>query len=171
MRVFSIDGLRVQVDDESGVFTFGERWYCVLLACFVLLGLGSPFLGLPVAWLVAELRGQASGGEGLVGLQRVVWWGFVVFLWVGSSLLFGIWHILPAHDAHTANRRPVTDDAVRFASAPTVLATVAATTAAGCGLAWLRLRSGSVLAPTVVHAAVNIGAFVAVRAQITLRGR
>ena len=88
-----------------------------------------------------------------------------------SSLLFGIWHILPADDAHTANRRPVTDDAVRFASAPTVLATVAATTAAGCGLAWLRLRSGSVLAPTVVHAAVNIGAFVAVRAQITLRGR
>jgi hypothetical protein len=88
MRVFSVDGLRVQVDDESGVFTFGERWYCVLLACFVLLGLGSPFLGLPVACLVAELRGQTSGGEGLVGLQRVVWWGFVVFLWAIFALMF-----------------------------------------------------------------------------------
>ena len=88
MRVFSVDGLRVQVDDESGVFTFGERWYCVLLACFVLLGLGSPFLGLPAACLVAELRGQASGGEGLVGLQRVVWWGFVVFLWAIFALMF-----------------------------------------------------------------------------------
>jgi hypothetical protein len=88
MRVFSVDGFRVQFDDESGVFTFGERWYSVLLACFVLLGLGSPFLGLPVACLVAELRGQTSGGEGLVGLQRFVWWGFVVFLWAIFALMF-----------------------------------------------------------------------------------
>jgi hypothetical protein len=88
MRVFSVDGLRVQVDDESGVITFGARWYCVLLGCFVLLGLGSPFLGLPVACLVAELRGQAWGGEGLVGLQRVAWWGFVVFLWAIFALMF-----------------------------------------------------------------------------------
>jgi hypothetical protein len=88
MRVFSVDGLRVQVDDESGVITFGARWYCVLLACFVLLGLGSPFLGLPVAWLVAELRGQTSGGEGSVGLQRVVCWGFAVVLWAIFALMF-----------------------------------------------------------------------------------
>ena len=88
MRVFSVDGLRVQVDDESGVFTFGNRWSCVLLGSFILLGLGSPFLGLPVACLVAELRGQTSGGEGLVGLQRVVWWGFVGFLWAIFALMF-----------------------------------------------------------------------------------
>ena len=88
MRVFSVDGLSVQVDDESGMITFGARWYFVLLGCFVLLGLGSPFLGLPVACLVAELRGQTSGGEGLVGLQRVVWWGFVGFLWAIFALMF-----------------------------------------------------------------------------------
>jgi hypothetical protein len=88
MRVFSVEGLRVQVDDELGVLTFGERWYRVLPGCFVLLGLGSPFLGLPVACLVAELRGQASGGEGLVGLERLVWWGFVVFLWAVFALMF-----------------------------------------------------------------------------------
>jgi hypothetical protein len=88
MQVFSVDGLRVQVDDESGVFTFSQRWYCVLLGCFVLLGLGSPFLGLPVALLLAELRGQTTGGEGLVGLQRVAWWGFVVVLWAIFALMF-----------------------------------------------------------------------------------
>src|SRR5262249_37528603 len=38
--------------------------------------------------LVAELRGQTSGGEGLVGLQRVAWWGFVVFLWASFALIF-----------------------------------------------------------------------------------
>jgi hypothetical protein len=88
MRVFSVDGLRVRVDDESGVFTVAPRWYCVLLGCFVLLGLGSPFLGIPVACLVAELRGQVTGGEGLVGLQRVVWWGFGVFLWAVFAFMF-----------------------------------------------------------------------------------
>ena len=88
MRVFSVDGLSVHVDDELGVITFGARWYCVLLACFVLVGLGSPFLGLPLACLVAELRGQTSGGEGLVGIQRVVWWGFVVVLWAFFALMF-----------------------------------------------------------------------------------
>jgi hypothetical protein len=88
MRVFSVDGLRVRVDDESGVFTFGNRWYCVVLGSFVLLGLGSPFLGVPVACLVAELRGQVTGGEGLVGLQRIAWWGFGVFLWCMFAFMF-----------------------------------------------------------------------------------
>jgi hypothetical protein len=88
MHVFSVDGLRVQVDDESGVFIFSARWYFVLLGCFVVLGLGSPFLGLPVAALLAELRGQITGGEGLVGLQRVAWWGLGVFLWAMFAFMF-----------------------------------------------------------------------------------
>jgi hypothetical protein len=57
--------------------------------CTVLLLFSLPFLGLPTACLVAELRGQTSGGEGLVGLQRVVWWGFVVSLWT----LFSFWFL------------------------------------------------------------------------------
>ena len=36
---------------------------------------------------------------------------------------------------------------------------------AGAGFAWLRLRSGSVLAPTIVHAAVNSTALLAAAAS------
>ncbi|HKQ00307.1 MAG TPA: CPBP family glutamic-type intramembrane protease, partial [Actinomycetes bacterium] len=55
----------------------------------------------------------------------------------------------------------VGDDPARTGGA--VLAAVAATTAAGLGLSWLRLRGGSVLAPMVAHAAINGSAFVAAR--------
>jgi membrane protease YdiL (CAAX protease family) len=34
---------------------------------------------------------------------------------------------------------------------------------AGGGFAWLRLRSGSLLAPILVHAAVNVSAYLAGR--------
>jgi membrane protease YdiL (CAAX protease family) len=34
---------------------------------------------------------------------------------------------------------------------------------AGAGFAWLRLRAGSVLAPSLAHAALNMAAFAAVR--------
>jgi membrane protease YdiL (CAAX protease family) len=44
-----------------------------------------------------------------------------------------------------------------------VAGTVAATTAAGVGFSLLRLRSGSVLAPVIVHAAINSSAFIAAR--------
>ena len=41
-------------------------------------------------------------------------------------------------------------------------AVVAVTAAAGVGLAALRLRSGSVAAPVIVHAALNMAAFAGV---------
>jgi membrane protease YdiL (CAAX protease family) len=41
---------------------------------------------------------------------------------------------------------------------------VAATAGAGAGFAWLRLRSGSVVAPMLVHATLNMTAFAGVRA-------
>jgi membrane protease YdiL (CAAX protease family) len=69
----------------------------------------------------------------------------------GSSALFGLWHVLPAltdreHNPVAADRHP----------AVTVGATVAATTLAGAWLAHLRLRTGSLLAPVVAHAATNV---------------
>jgi membrane protease YdiL (CAAX protease family) len=82
---------------------------------------------------------------------------------VWTSLLFGAWHVLPTLDHYQGN------PASTLAADPArgrwlaVLATVLATTGAGGGLAWLRLRSGSVLAPVLAHAALNSSAYLAGR--------
>ncbi len=63
-----------------------------------------------------------------------------------SPIFFGLWHIHPAR-----------------AAGDSVLGTVAGTTAAGVLFSWLRYRSGSVLAPALLHYAVNAsGAVLAV---------
>lgn len=74
---------------------------------------------------------------------------------LGSALVFGLWHILPAlemHDAHTLTSRFGSGWGARLA---TVAATVAATAAAGVGFALLVVVSGSVLAPMGLHWATN----------------
>ncbi len=55
-----------------------------------------------------------------------------------SPIFFGLWHIHPAR-----------------AAGDTVLGTVLATTAAGVVFSWLRARSGSVLAPALLHYFLN----------------
>jgi CAAX protease family protein len=74
----------------------------------------------------------------------------------GSSVLFGLWHVLPALGGGPANEVVVaavgsggTGTAIRVAG------TVVFTGAAGVGLCWLRMRSGSLLAPILLHWAVN----------------
>jgi membrane protease YdiL (CAAX protease family) len=64
-----------------------------------------------------------------------------------TSLAFGAWHVPPAlrHTADDPTSR-------RIAAAAT---DVAVTSLAGIAFARLRLRSGSVVAPAVVHAALN----------------
>jgi membrane protease YdiL (CAAX protease family) len=74
-----------------------------------------------------------------------------------TSLLFGAWHILPTLEHHKGNRLGA------VGAGPAAAVTTIATTAAGGVLAWLRLRSGSVLAPALAHAAVNDGALLAAR--------
>lgn len=76
-----------------------------------------------------------------------------------TSLLFGLWHVPPALDALGAS---AASSAVgsKFGA---VAGTVAATTVAGAVLGALRLRSGSVIAPTLVHGALNIAGFSAAR--------
>ena len=78
-----------------------------------------------------------------------------------TAIAFGLWHIVPALRSHDAN--PAGARLARRAggSAATVAATVGVTAAAGAALAWLRLRSRSVAAPIVAHAAVNIAGLVA----------
>jgi uncharacterized protein len=85
-----------------------------------------------------------------------------------SSLLFGLWHVLPTLDTLRLNPAGTTvhDDPVRTAGA--VVAAVLVTAAAGLGFGWLRFRADSVVAPAVAHACLNCSAFVA--ARLSTRG-
>jgi membrane protease YdiL (CAAX protease family) len=60
-----------------------------------------------------------------------------------SSVLFGLWHLPPLDDP----------------SAALAAGTLVATTIAGVGFCWLRLRSGSLLAPALAHLATNSVAY------------
>jgi uncharacterized protein len=73
-----------------------------------------------------------------------------------SSLLFGLWHVtssLGLASQNDAIAAPL--GAGRAGQALGVVAAVLATTVAGVVLCWLRLRSGSLLAPIALHWAVN----------------
>jgi membrane protease YdiL (CAAX protease family) len=70
----------------------------------------------------------------------------------GSSLLFGVWHVVPALTAPAGTGPLATAGADRPVS---VLTTVALTTIAGVVFCWLRLRSGSLVAPFLAHVATN----------------
>ena len=76
-----------------------------------------------------------------------------------SSALFGLWHVVPtlAALARGANGR----SPARVTASTAVV--VATTGFAGAGFAWLRLVAGSVVAPIVAHAAVNMVTFAGVR--------
>jgi uncharacterized protein len=85
-----------------------------------------------------------------------------------SSLLFGLWHLLPA--AAALDRNPVGDHVgTSLQLAVALAAAVAATWLAGYGFCWLRLRGRSLLAPILAHTAVNslayLGAFLLVRGR------
>ena len=73
-----------------------------------------------------------------------------------SSLLFGLWHILPS--LHLGKEKPTLGSLFGHSAAGAVLVDIGAvlfTAVAGCLLCWLRDRSGSLLAPMALHWAVN----------------
>lgn len=79
-----------------------------------------------------------------------------------SSLVFGLWHIPPTIVALWVNGVSATAGEGML----TIAGAVLATTIAGYGFAWLRLASGSILAPILAHCATNSLALVAaVRVQ------
>jgi membrane protease YdiL (CAAX protease family) len=78
---------------------------------------------------------------------------------VVSSLLFGLWHVLITTGDLQGNE--VTGDLPVLGSIATVAAVVAVTAAAGAVFAWLRLRSGSAVAPWLVHTTLNAASFTA----------
>lgn len=86
-------------------------------------------------------------GERLWGRARAV---------AASSILFGIWHVLPTLDVVEANAG-VSDRPAWLV----VAASVAATAVVGAGLAVLRLRTRHVSSVIVFHAVVNMSAFTA----------
>jgi membrane protease YdiL (CAAX protease family) len=84
-----------------------------------------------------------------------------------SSLLFGLWHIAP-----TLSRIHVTGQAKSpWQKAALVAGSVVLTTAAGFTLAWLRLRSGSIVAPWIAHSAANATGYAGVRLATRLDQR
>jgi membrane protease YdiL (CAAX protease family) len=87
------------------------------------------------------MLGRRYGVRGAVGLP---------------SLIFGLWHVLPAHEVRDSNAAVAglvgNGSTGRMMS---VVAAVAGTAAGGVVLSELRRRSGSLLAPTAVHWALN----------------
>lgn len=83
----------------------------------------------------------------LLGLlrKRLPTWPAVVV----SAALFGLWHVDGVLHRHEGP-----------GLAAAVAGTVAATTVAGLGFAWLRVRSDSLVAPMLAHWATNALAFV-----------
>ena len=91
----------------------------------------------------------------LAVLQRV--WSRTTSL-VVSSVCFGFWHLPPALRDASGNGAA--------AAVGVVVGTIAVTTIAGAAFAWLRLRSGSVIAPIMAHVATNGFAYVAAAATV-----
>lgn len=86
----------------------------------------------------------------LLGVLRRVTSAGAAVVW--SSMVFGLWHIVPTIEALRANR-------VEPGILP-VAGAVVATAVAGAAFCWLRLRSGSLVAPALAHVATNSVALV-----------
>jgi uncharacterized protein len=107
-----------------------------------------------VAWEEAAFRGVL-----LAALARILPLRTAVGV---SAGVFGLWHVRPTLSAAAAN--DLADGWPGLAAA--VLLGCLATAAAGLLFAWLRLRSGSLLAPVLLHLATNsLGVLAAVAAH------
>ena len=84
-------------------------------------------------------------------LQRHRPWVAVVM----SSAVFGLWHVLPTLNSLDTNPGVSGTSGNVLLQAGAVAFTVLATGVAGCVFSWLRLRSGSILAPWLTHTGFN----------------
>jgi membrane protease YdiL (CAAX protease family) len=98
------------------------------------------FRGLLLAWLAKQY-----------GTRRGLLW---------SSALFGLWHVLPTWEATALYQGGSLRTAGGWQAPAGVLGGAVATGAVGAAFGVLRLRSGSLAAPVVVHAVANSGAFI-----------
>jgi membrane protease YdiL (CAAX protease family) len=74
---------------------------------------------------------------------------------LASSALFGLWHIAPTLNTAGGNAQLSDAGSTAGGTAAVVVAAVVVTFVAGMIFSWLRLRSGSVLAPMLAHLATN----------------
>jgi membrane protease YdiL (CAAX protease family) len=76
-----------------------------------------------------------------------------------SAIVFGLWHVLTTVGDLGGN--DATDSLGALEQAGSVVLVVVATGVAGLLFGWLRVRSGSVIAPWLAHIAFNSSTFVA----------
>lgn len=112
----------------------------------------SAFVVIPVGTVFVEELAFRSVLWGMLAQQLATWRVLVT-----SSVLFGLWHILPS--LHLGSTNQGVGDAVRgmggWATVLVVVATVVITAAGGVTAGVLRHRSGSVLASAGMHWATN----------------
>jgi uncharacterized protein len=103
--------------------------------------------------------------------EEVVFRGVLLAAWdaemgtvaavAGSSITFGLWHVGATLDLLRANH-PDAGPRARLAS---VAAGVILTAVGGVGFCLLRLASGTLVAPVLAHAGINMAGFAAARAS------
>jgi len=97
------------------------------------------FVAIPFGTVVLEELAFRGTLLGLLRRRLPTPWAVGVM-----AVLFGLWHI-----------KGVLHDPTGGIAVGAVLGTVVATTAAGVGFGWLRVRSDSLLAPVLAHIATN----------------
>jgi membrane protease YdiL (CAAX protease family) len=118
------------------------------------------------ASVTGRCRGDRRPGWGLLERDTGIATATVV-----SSALFGLWHVLPALDlARTSTAVRGSGPEAGRRTGLVVLGTVVGTALAGIVLAELRRRTGSLMAPVLVHSAAN-GCAVVVSSQAWARRR
>lgn len=162
----------------------GIRWGA---SAVVVVGVGL-LLAAAVPWAQPLLADQRVAGLGPAGLawrtlvriplgtvlfEELAFRGVLLGAWahersavealVGSSAVFGVWHVGPTIRLLEENDVAVATPAAGGA----VAAAVVATAGAGLVLGWLRLRTGGIVAPALAHLATNslgtVAAFLAQR--------
>lgn len=111
--------------------------------------LATALLAVPLGTVVFEEVAFRGVLWGLIESAAGVGWATA-----GTSVLFGLWHVLPALDLARTNTA-VAGSGRRARLAVTVLGTVLFTAAAGVLFSELRRRSGSLLAPALLHWTTN----------------
>ncbi len=147
--VIALTPLSFLLDDTR----FDDGWPDALFQAFVLVPLGT------VLWEEIGFRGVLWGQIRSTSSARNAT--------IASSVLFGLWHAVPALRFAETSRATASVAVDSWAVLGTVVVTVLTTTVAGVVLCELRRRSDSLLAPIGLHWALNGIGILAIAASST----